>query len=197
MTFRAGAAFLAALAGAVFVHAATPRPPLPLSYGSPSWSPDGRELVFVGARGRAGALVLANLDESETRRLVPARLPFQVAWSPRGDRIAYVTNAGVFVIRSDGSAKQRIGFGGDLAWAPDGSRLAFDQGGIGPIYVVDLDGGGRTWRTKGKYDYAPAWSPDGRLLVFARSRRAGLAESLFVIGSDGNGVRPLGIQGTM
>lgn len=51
-----------------------------------------------------------------------------------------------------------------LSWAPDGSRLAFTYGGCdGVVHVVDL--AGNTQRiADGR---GPAWSPDGRLLVFA------------------------------
>ena len=57
------------------------------------------------------------------------------------------------------------GFGpSSLAWAPDGSQLAFAYGSCeSVVYVVDLEG---NLRRIGD-GMAPAWSPDGRHLAFA------------------------------
>lgn len=183
-----------AFACAVVCAGAVARP-LPIAYGSPSWSPDGRHLVFVSARGPRGWIVSARENGRELRRLTLANVPFQVAWSPRGDRIAYTTSAGLFVMRHDGKEKRRLGVGTDVAWAPDGTRLAFTGiGSSGPIQVVNADGTGHRQITSGKYDRSPAWSPDGRL-VFARAAGAGLAQELYIVGSDGTGLRPFGRQG--
>jgi dipeptidyl aminopeptidase/acylaminoacyl peptidase len=56
------------------------------------------------------------------------------------------------------------GFGpSGLQWAPDGARLAFAYGGCDSVvHVVELDG---TLRRIGD-GRSPAWSPDGRQLVF-------------------------------
>jgi Tol biopolymer transport system component len=54
------------------------------------------------------------------------------------------------------------------AFAPDGARIAFrsdrDQGGI---FVMDADGGNLRRVTPGGYN--PAWSPDGKEIVYATS----------------------------
>jgi dipeptidyl aminopeptidase/acylaminoacyl peptidase len=62
-------------------------------------------------------------------------------------------------------------FGGptvrDLAWSPDGQRLAGTVSGEGPARVTlfDISSGARTPLTEGS---GPVWSPDGRRLAFLR-----------------------------
>jgi Tol biopolymer transport system component len=87
----------------------------------------------------------------------------------------------------------------DPAWSPDGARIAFvlspaceDRGCEAPvksgIWVVPSDGGTALRLTRGpraRSDGSPAWSPDGRRLVFRR--RGGI----YIIGADGRGLRRL------
>ncbi|HEY5433907.1 MAG TPA: hypothetical protein VIK13_01620 [Candidatus Limnocylindrales bacterium] len=53
--------------------------------------------------------------------------------------------------------------GGQPAWSPDGSKLAFVQGET--IYVANADGSGAEAVGKGSW---PSWSPDGARLAIAR-----------------------------
>ena len=164
------------------------------SYASPTWSPDGRELVFASARGPAGELLVARANGRALRRIARAPIISQVAWSPDGARIAFVSRGSVFLVRRDGRGRRALGRGAELAWAPDSRHLAFDRGGRGGIRVVDADGGGGRTVTAGSYDRGPSWSPDGAELVFSRTEKPGGAESLFTAGAAG-AIRSLGIKG--
>jgi|GEM_PF-239755 len=79
----------------------------------------------------------------------------------------------------------------DLAWAPDGKRLAFvqnDRKGDSAIFLLDpmsqkttrLEVGGHICR-------GPSWSPDGTQIAFLSDRAGSL--QVFVMGSDGTRVR--------
>src|SRR4051812_47292952 len=81
-------------------------------------------------------------------------------------------------------------------------RIAFVGGANAPgrpeftgpsrIWVARPDGRGARPVTHGDVsDGAPAWSPDGRRLVFVRSSRSGSGSSLWIVGAAGEGLRRL------
>jgi TolB protein len=133
-----------------------PRPSL--SDYSPRFSPDGRQLVFLRARGTAetapAALFTVGVDGSGLHQLTPYSLRVdQSDWSPDGKRIvfeAYPHGRGngaygdIFVIDSTGGqsvnlTQNPVGQAGsiDPVWSPDGSKLLF-------LDIRRVDGVGRT-----------------------------------------------------
>lgn len=126
---------------------------------------------------------------------------FEHRWSPDGGRIAFVVpsasgGSDICVIERDGSNLVNLtqndagssDFRGGLAWAPDGSKIAYEvvhdrktPNSNKDVYVMNEDGSNRTRLT---YDIAvdeyPAWSPDGGKVAFS-SRFKGL----YVSGLDG------------
>jgi len=118
---------------------------------SPSWSPDGAEIV-VGRGGlitptsylsTAHGLSIVTVKTGQARQLAIDGRAMQPAWSPAGARIAY------WGVR--GQSGQR-----DI-WtvAADGS---------------DAVGGGVPVTQDSALDWSPCWSPDGRYLYFSSTR---------------------------
>lgn len=122
---------------------------------------------------------------------------FNPAWSPGGDRIAFVSgriagyeedaSADIYISNLDGSDRTRVTSDGNpklgVTWSPDGTRLAFGylDSGYGPqVAVVNVDGSNP--HDVGFGDY-PAWSPDGTRLAF------GADGGVVVANPDGSGVR--------
>ncbi|MBD0330355.1 MAG: PD40 domain-containing protein [Thermoleophilia bacterium] len=97
----------------------------------------------------------------------------------------------------------------DPAYSPDGRQIAFvsdrDRNGelsygdvaqyANELYVMDAGGGNarRLTRTRNLTEWAPSWSPDGRLMAFQRGEQTGNAEAglVLLIRSDGSCARRL------
>jgi TolB protein len=107
----------------------------------PDWSPDGALLVFAapGAGGRYDLYVVEASGGEPVRITDDPDTEFFPAWSPRGDWIAFHRlDAGVFVVRPDGTDERRVSpdaDAGDPVWAPDG-RLGWS--GPDGFSVTDL-----------------------------------------------------------
>ncbi|MDQ6690128.1 MAG: prolyl oligopeptidase family serine peptidase [Gemmatimonadota bacterium] len=98
------------------------------------------------------------------------------AISPRGDRVAFTKNHEIWIAPVDGSAAATKLFEirgelADLAWSPDGSRLAFvaDRGDHSWIGIFVNDSTPIIWLSPASSrDFSPHWSPDGMRIAFVR-----------------------------
>lgn len=159
-------------------------PPFPKSvcrtrFGSdalqPVWSPNGREIAFVRARGLRVAVAVLDVPRRRIRELTRLRGVFRgelaegtlalEAWAPDGRRLVFASEGDLFTIRSDGSRLRRLTRSPGVAdafagWSPDASKIAWLRSGN--VHVMSPDGREQTRVTstpltpKGP----PAWSPD-------------------------------------
>jgi TolB protein len=141
---------------------------------SPSWSPDGRHIVFVSDRAGGPDLYILELESGKERRLTfEGSYNADPEWSRRGDAITYVSRVGgsfqVFRIRPDGTETMQLTDGAcdhlKPTWSPDGRLIAFSSnpGQSFDLYLMRADGTGVkriTWSSHDETD--PAWSPANR-----------------------------------
>jgi Tol biopolymer transport system component len=134
---------------------------------------------------------------------------FQPAWSPDGDRIAFVSLVvasshfdQVYTMNPRGGDRTRLtdiegGNAQEPAWSPDGGQIAFHVSFGGAIddeiYVMDADGSGLVQITDNdRSDSNPVWGPDGTRLAFVRDAK------IVTMDPDGTGVQrvtPTGMLG--
>jgi TolB protein len=178
----------------------------------PSWSPDGKTLLFARheAGGTAVWLYAMRADEpNSVRRLTARKEPeYNGVYAPDGGRVLFAAitlsgtqgNLDIAEVRADGSGLRKLvgDLGGKLShqdwpsWSPDGTRFAFTSTHEGnqEVYIADADGSHATRVTAHPgIDTHPCWAPDGRSIAFATDRWGGL--ELVRCGPDGTGTRRL------
>lgn len=144
---------------------------------TPRWSPDGRQLLFLTARGDTAAeqVQIIDLDGGESRPVT--REPNGVAdmeWSPDGTRLACVVPGG----------PARAGDPADQSIRPPGSRLRVRDMVSGETITISPD-------TANVWNFA--WSPDGARVAVLFTRPGSFGEwrrgMLAIVDADGRGWR--------
>jgi Lysyl oxidase/WD40-like Beta Propeller Repeat len=161
----------------------------------PAWLPDGSALVYTASVGDRRQIRIVQLPTGLSKRLDGSNGEEYSAAVSRKGKLAFVsTRSGtpvVYVAQSNGTGMTAFDttptpFADvhDLAWSPDGTKLAYsaDQADATRAIVVD-DGTTQTVLTSGE---SPVWSPAGSRLAFAGEN------GLQSVGADGTDIRTLG-----
>jgi TolB protein len=161
----------------------------------PSWSRDGRSLVFTSYKGGSPMLYLFSLfSGKETKFSSQDGSNLGGRWSPDGKHVALAIerqgNTDLYLLDQTGRLVRRLtndpAIDVSPSWSPDGNRLAFvsSRSGSPQIYVMDVASGRATRLTfAGGYNTSPDWSPKGDKIAYT-SRVNGRFD-IFVIGASG------------
>jgi TolB protein len=176
---------------------------------SPSWSPDGSQVMFMSSMQGNPELYIA--DASGGR---PKRLTFSVgantspAWNPKtGQQVVFVSDRSglpqLYKMNADGTQVEKIalqesGYIIDPAWSPNGQLLAFSwqrPDGNYDIYAMDIISHQLVQLTRdtGRNE-RPCWAPDGRHIVFESTRTG--TRQIWTMLADGSQARQLTTQGS-
>ncbi|MGZ3623050.1 MAG: hypothetical protein ACXWPG_08095, partial [Ktedonobacteraceae bacterium] len=172
------------------------------------------------------AIFSANADGSDVRQLTHPKygeVDSFPDWSPDGSKILFAhqdvnTTSNVWVMNADGTGQTQLtscigvcNGAQEAKWSPDGSKIVYDvaDNPILPsgyasaiaLWIMHADGSHAVQITHPQPptsigDNRPAWSPDGKQIIFARNHLLGQSydyddQTLFLINLDGSGLKQL------
>jgi Tol biopolymer transport system component len=175
----------------------------------PSWSPDGQRVAFAGGSMDGAEIYVINTNGTMLRRLTHNRVADATpAWSPHGRNILFSSKRApggshqLMLISPAGGAARALPLrGGEPAWSPDGTQIAWAQAVKGAaretdnIWVANADGSHPrqvTHEQTGITSHHPTWSPDGHTIAFMSNHAAASnGACLWQINTNSKGLRQL------
>lgn len=151
----------------------------------PSFSPDGRRIVFTSYASGNEEIWVMNVDGSDKRQLThDPRGDWSPAWSPDGTEIIFTSGRSginqIWTMRPDGSDQRPVTtsdnpeiWSRDPSWSADGKRIVFTSNlsGKDENWVMDRDG--KNWLRHSQGDgehWHPSFGPTSERILFSSNR---------------------------
>lgn len=153
--------------------------------GSPTWSPDGKTLLFTAKVGEPEEPEVEDAAIGEEANHLPRVRTITRLWHKLdGVGFIYEQRTHIFSVAADGGDPQQLTDGdyddGEPDWSPDGSIIVFasdrtDDRWTWPgasIWTLHQASGALTRMTDESLScHAPKWSPDGKTIAFLSTAR--------------------------
>lgn len=160
-----------------------------IDISSLTFSPDGKSLLFVKGNDANGAGENANparlqtavapaiyflsTDKGEPRKIEEGNSP---SFAPDGKSFAFVGHGQIFITSIDSLKPTKLfesrGNQGSIRWSPDGKKIAFVSTRASYSFIGIYDLAAKTIQYPDPsvdLDIEPAWSADGKSLVYIRT----------------------------
>ena len=174
---------------------------------TPSWSADGKHLVYVAVQGTNAEIFVTDARGKRRQQLTKNKLTDGApTWSPDGTQIVftrYGKNLDLWVMDADGSHQRNLtntpaADEDEATWSPDGTQILFtsdpnDGSGPSEIFAMSADGSGAHALTTNGGASSASWAPDGTKIAYQAPAGADLPH-IFVMNADGS--NPVNLTGT-
>lgn len=177
----------------------------PCACEDPTWRPDGKAIAYhrycKDDPNKARSIYERNIDtQTETKLGQSSMREIQPAYSPTGDRIAFVgcdndfSDANIFIMNANGSGLEQLtdsGLDFRPRWSPDSNKIVFRSKRLGndDLFIMGISGAGRTRITMNKGgDAGGVFSPNGKTIAFASTLESGNYD-IYLMRPFGNRVR--------
>ena len=149
----------------------------------PSFSPDGKHILFDSQRDGHGEVYVANVDGTGASRITNSNAANDHPhWFPSGERIIFESARhgakDVYSMNADGSNERRLtpnpGFDGAGLVSPDERKIVYAvwvESKTYDLLLMNSDGTSPVVVTNDNTnDYGHTWSPDGSQILFTTER---------------------------
>lgn len=158
----------------------------------PSWSPDGKQIIFTFGKG--GQDTIAFIGADGTNLVVTEIVGYYPIWSPVGNKIAYwgkgpraTDPPGLSIANADGTGRRFLTsvMSSYPSWSPDGNAIIFSCTDIKPpvVCIATTEGTITKISTTANYILGPTFSPDGMKIAFISG------ENILILDKNGTALR--------
>ncbi|MBV6395819.1 MAG: Protein TolB [Anaerolineales bacterium] len=130
---------------------------------SPSWSPDGKQIIFVtteSADDQTGDIFIINVDGTGEKMLTDKGFNDFPAFSPDGELISFMSvksldiGSRIYIMNADGTNQSLLSdnTASFPVWSPDGQYIMFtstNKENISQLFIIGIDGTQLTYLTDG------------------------------------------------
>jgi TolB protein len=167
----------------------------------PSWSPDGKRVVFTSNRedGKTSNLYIVDADGRNLRKLTnlsAGSVAYWVSWTADGKYVYFNEGNSSMIcrIKPDGTDFSQVTQGRDGNISPDGKKIVYTQKGVNGfgVWTMDADGKNRKQVVPNESQIggiAPVWSSDGKRIAY--SGQVGEYAEIFICNADGSALQQL------